>query len=163
MVLVERKEQACLLAHALRKRGISTALLLGKITKDQIRKFESNAAKKVALEYDDKKSYDYVKKYAEAKKIDVVIGTQKAEVGLSVRTLNHIVVTTPMGSNIGDRLNQIIGRVERTHGKELEKKFGKKPRPTVDILVDDRFRSFKKHKSAIKDAYGDRCFVVKRM
>ena len=162
MILVERKEQACLLTHALRKRGIKTALLIGKVDKKQIKGFQSNSAKKIAVEYDDKKSYDFVKKHAEKKEIDVVIGTQKAEVGLSVRTLNHIITTTPMGSNIGDRLNQIIGRVERTHGKDLEKKFGKKDRPTVDILVDDRFKSFGRHKKAIKDAYGDRCFIVKR-
>jgi superfamily II DNA or RNA helicase len=161
MVLVERKEQACLFASALRKKGIKTALLIGPVSKKSINQFESNSAKKVALEYDDKKAYDYVKQKAEAKEIQVIIGTQKAEVGLSVRTLNYGIVTTPMGSNVADRLNQIVGRFERTHGSELEKKFGVKPRPIVELLVDNKIKSFKRHKKAIKDFYGDRCFIVK--
>jgi len=161
MVLVERKEQACLLTAALRKKGIKTALLIGPLSKKDIKKFISKAAQKVALEYDDKKSYEYVKKYAEKKEIQVIIGTQKAEVGLSVRTLDHGIVTTPMGSNIADRLNQIIGRFERTHGKDLEKLYGVKQRPTVDILIDDRFKGFKRHRTLIKAFYGDRCFKLK--
>jgi len=161
MILVERKEQACLLTSALTKKGIKTALLIGPLSKKSIKQFKSKAAQKVALEYDDKKAYDYVKKNAEAKKIQVIIGTQKAEVGLSVRTLNFGIVTTPMGSNVKDRLNQIVGRFERTHGSDLEKKYGVKPRPVVELLIDDKIRSFKRHRKAIKDFYGDRCYKIK--
>ena len=161
MILVERKEQACLLTSALRKKGIKTALLIGPLSKKSIKQFKSKAAQKVALEYDDKKAYDYVKKNAEEKNIQVIIGTQKAEVGLSVRTLGFGIVTTPMGSNVKDRLNQIIGRFERTHGSELEEKYGVKPRPVVELLIDDKIRSFKRHRKAIKDFYGDRCYKIK--
>jgi hypothetical protein len=71
-----------------------------------------------------------------------------------------LIITTPVGSNISDRLNQMVGRVERTHG-DLEKKFGVKPKPTVDILIDTKVGKFYKHVNLIKEFYGSRCYVVR--
>ena len=66
-----------------------------------------------------------------------------------------------MGSNVADRLNQIIGRFERTHGSKLEKLFGVKKVPIVDCLIDGKFKKFKAQANNIKKFYGDRCLKLK--
>lgn len=165
LIFLERKEQAFLLAQALEKKGLTVGLLVGSVTKKNIDKFISDDAKKLALAYDHKKAYAYCKKYGEQKKLHVIIGTQKAEVGLSIRTLGHVIVTTPVGrsmADVKDRLNQMIGRVERTHDDELTKKFGVKTIPTVDILIDVDLPFADDMKDNIKKHYKGRICIAKR-
>lgn len=156
LIIVERKEQCFLLQGALEKKGVKVGVLAGAVTKDEIAKFDSNMAKHYAFNYDEKAAYEYIKKNSENKNLQVIIGTQKAEVGLSLRTMNHLIVSSLVTSNIEDRLNQIIGRIERTHGKELEKLYGVKETPTADIIMDTKFKHIKKQKDKVKSFFKGR-------
>jgi superfamily II DNA or RNA helicase len=156
MIIVERKEQCFLLQGALEKKGIRVGVLAGGVTKDDIANFKTKTAKLYASRYDEKTAYDYVKKKGESKELQVIIGTQKAEVGLSIRTLNHLIISTLATSNVEDRLNQIVGRVERTHGKELEELYGIKETPTVDIIMDTKFEHIEKQIYKVKKFFKGR-------
>lgn len=160
MILVQRKEQAFLLASALEKKDLKVGILAGAITEKDIKDFQYRGSKEIARKYNDKQAYDYVKKYGEKRQLHVIIGTQKAEVGLSLRTLNHLIITTPIG-DIENRLNQMIGRVERKHGKELEGLFGTKPVPTVDIFLDQNLSASKKMIKPVRDFYNKRVKILK--
>jgi superfamily II DNA or RNA helicase len=156
LIMVERKEQCFLLQGALLKKGIKVGVLAGAVTKDEINKFNSNMAKHYAFQYEEKTAYEFIKRNTENKNLQVIIGTQKIEAGISLRTLNHLIISSLATSNIEDRLNQIVGRVERTHGKELEAKFGVKDTPTVDLLMDSKFKHITKQKPKVKKFFNGR-------
>ena len=162
LIFVERKEQAFLLQKALVKKGITCEALVGPVTEKHIKTFASEESKEFAKNYDYKLAYDRVKTLAEQKKISVIIGTQKAEVGLSIRTIDHAIITTPVALSIlsvKDRMNQMIGRVERKYGDELEKIYGEKPIPSVDILIDE-IKGFNRMRKNIVSVYGNRVSVI---
>jgi hypothetical protein len=159
MIIVERKEQAFLLASILKDKGFKVGCLVGNVSKDDLEQFKYNKSKLLAKDYDDKKAYDFIKLNAENKKLQCIIGTQKAEVGLSIRTLNHLIISSLATSNISDRLNQIVGRVERTHG-ELEELYGVKDTPTVDIIFDSKMKHIKKNLAELKRFYTNRIIEI---
>lgn len=160
LVLVQRKEQCFLLSSALKKLGFRVGVLAGNVSKKEITKFKYQMTKDEAKTYDYKKSYEDVKRLGELRELDVIIGTQKAEVGLSIRTLNYLMVATPI-SDIENRFNQMLGRVERSHGEELEKKFGKKPIPTCEVLWDVELSLSNKMRHLIQDFYGKRVKYIR--
>jgi superfamily II DNA or RNA helicase len=167
LILVERKEQAARLFRMLS--NFKVDMLLGsvnpkKVKEDQRTKEEIRAKKKpkflpktiqdILLNYDETTAYDRIKTLANKKKLQFIIGTQKAEVGLSIRPLDHVIVTTLAGNNM-ERFNQIKGRPERTYSEKQEEFFGgKKERPTIDVIVDN-MRISQNAAEAIKDKYGD--------
>lgn len=116
----------------------------------------------IIKDYDAKTAYDRIEKVAMVKELDVIIGTQKAEVGLSIRTIDHIIVTTPAGNN-AERFKQIIGRGERTYKQKEIDYFGcEKERPTVDVIVDAGVPSSRNAKDNIKEIYGKRVKTIRR-
>jgi superfamily II DNA or RNA helicase len=161
MIFVERKEHAGILYHMLSNFRID--MLIGGVDKKKIKedKSLSPSAKKVLLNYDHVTAYDRIKSLADRKKLQIIIGTQKAEVGLSIRTLDHGIITTPVGNNL-ERFNQIIGRFERTYSADQEKYFeGPKPTPTIEVLVDNMNVS-RNASSSINDFYGDRVIKIRK-
>jgi hypothetical protein len=165
LIFVERKLQAFILAAALMKKGVRVAMLLGKIEDDQIANL-TGLSRTLAEDYEDKKAFEYLVKYGNDKsQVQVVIGTQKIEVGVSIKTLNYAIATTPIAStpmSVADRMNQMVGRIERTHGPELEEKYGVKPTPVFEALVDLRIDSMQKHSTNIKRHYGNRVTIIRR-
>jgi superfamily II DNA or RNA helicase len=156
LIFVERKSQAGILAKYLSK--FRVGMLLGPVNKKAIADDPSISKRvyDILSNYDDKTAYDVINAKAERKEIDIIIGTQKAEVGLSIRTIDHAIVTTPAGGN-QERFKQMIGRVERTYSSKQEEYFGhKKPTPTVDVIVDTRLRPSKNAALNIKETYGKR-------
>ena len=161
LIFVERKEQAGILFNMLSNFRID--MLLGSVNKKKIMEDPnlSNSVKKTLINYDDVTAYERIKTLANKKKLQIIIGTQKAEVGLSIRTIDHLIVTTPCGNNL-ERFNQIKGRAERTYSEEQEKYFGgKKPQPTIDVLVD-KMNVSRRSADSIKDKYGDDVIKIKR-
>lgn len=165
LIFVERKLQAFILAAALMKKGIRVALLLGKIDDDQIDCL-SGLARQLALDYEDKKAFEYLVKFGNDKAhVQVVIGTQKIEVGVSIRTLNYAIATTPVAGSpesVADRFNQMVGRIERTHSDEQVEKYGTKAVPVFEALVDTSVSGMQKHVTNIKRHYGNRVTIIRR-
>lgn len=152
LIFVERKVQAATLYKMLSKfRG---DMLLGKfnLTPKEIKETPSKVLE-VIQNHDDEKAYGRILKLADKKKLDYIIGTQKAEVGLSIRTIDHAVVTTPVGNNL-ERFNQMKGRPERTYSDEQEAYFGhKKAIPSIDVIVDKNDVS-RESANKIREHYG---------
>lgn len=112
--------------------------------------------------YDHKTAYDRIKKLADKKKLDFVICSKKAEVGLSIRPLDYGIVTFPAGNNL-ERFNQILGRIERTYSDEQVEYFGeKKPTPILDLIVDYKIANSKRSGEAVKEMYSDRVNTNKK-
>jgi len=159
MIFVERKEQAGILAKMLSKFRVD--MLTGSMDKKSISEVSSRGARKILENYDESTAYNRIKLLTDKKKLDIIIGTQKAEVGLSIRPLDHLIITTPAGGN-PERFKQIKGRVERTYSTEQEEYFGfKKSIPTIDVLVDYSINSSRNAADTIKELYGDRVSKVK--
>jgi superfamily II DNA or RNA helicase len=165
LIFVERKLQAFILAAALMKKGIRVAMLLGKMEEDQIDCL-SGLSRQMALDYEDKKAFEYLVKFGNDKEqVQVIIGTQKIEVGVSIRTLNYAIATTPVAGSpeaVADRFNQMVGRIERTHSDELVEKYGVKPVPVFEALVDTNVSGMQKHITNIKRHYGKRVTIIRR-
>ena len=102
--------------------------------------------------FDHEKEADRVKKLGGQKKLDLIIGTQKGDVSLSIRPIDHLHVTTPTGSNL-ERFNQQKGRPERDYDKKLEKKFGRKKTPHVYYYWDTRMSKLQESGNKIINAY----------
>jgi superfamily II DNA or RNA helicase len=115
-----------------------------------------------AREYDDKGAYKKINALAEKKDLDIIIGTQKAEVGLNIRTLDHGIVTTPAFGNT-ERGGQIKGRFERTYSEEQELFFGhKKPTPTLDLIYDTALRPSRNAISQARADYAGSIFNLRK-
>lgn len=150
IIFVERKEQAAVLAKFLSK--FRVGLLFGAVSPKEIAELDiSDKAKEILLNNDPKKSLDEVTEKCLSKDLDVVIATQKGEVGLSIETLGHGIVTTPVGNNL-ERLNQLKGRLERKHKDQRLKLFGEKPTPYLEVIADDYASSINSW-TAIKAQY----------
>lgn len=145
LILVERKYQAMYLWEKFLKAKFKVMLLVGKTSKKEINEADDwkDSWKEHMLSYDDDKAFFQIKKLGEQKKLDVIISTKKGEVGLNIKTIDHVIVTIPSGGNI-ERFNQQKGRAERDYDKYLVKKFGKKKTPTVDYLWDLKIESLRK-------------------
>jgi len=140
IIFVERKEQAGILARMLKKFKVD--MVIGPINKKVITRQDKHGkylvhkdVREILLNYDDKTAFDRVKSLAGSRLLNIVIGTSKAEVGMSIRTFDVALVSVLAGAN-HRRLEQIRGRVERTHSSEQEAKFGIKETPIVDVIVD---------------------------
>lgn len=158
IIFVERVIQAGILAKYLSKFRVE--LLLGPTNVKKIKE-NTEMLKRVPKgtldileKYDYKTAYNRVKELGSKKQLDFIIGTQKMEVGLSIRPVSYGIVTTPVGNNL-ERFNQIIGRTERTHSKEQVEEFGVKQKPIVTVLVD-KTRVSQNAKYSIESRYGDR-------
>lgn len=162
LIFVERKEQAGVLAKMLSNFRVD--MLLGGVNTAEVKRDKkmSPAVKKILLEYDDKGAYARIERLADKKKLDFVIGSQKSEVGLSIRTIDHGIVTTPMGNN-DERFQQAKGRPERTYSESQENYFGhKKAIPEIDVIVDYKMPVSKRAADKIKEKYGNAVRTIKR-
>lgn len=164
IIFVERVIQAGILAKYLSKFRVE--LLLGPTNMKKIRE-DSDMLERVPKgtldileKYDYKTAYEKVKDLGSRKELDFIIGTQKMEVGLSIRPVTFGIVTTPVGNNL-ERFNQILGRLERTHSEKQEKMFGKKSTPMMTVLVD-KTRVSQNAKYSIESKYADRIPSVRR-
>lgn len=158
IIFVERVIQAGILAKYLSK--FRVGLLLGTVNMkkieadvDLLRKVPKGVLD-ILRQYNAKTAYDMVKEAGDNRELDFVIGTQKMEVGLSIRTVSFGILTSPAGNNL-ERFNQILGRLERTHSDEQVKKFGVKLTPMLAVLVDNMIIS-RNAKNSIESKYGDR-------
>lgn len=160
IIFVERKEQAGYLMKMLS--AFKGDMLLGGVNTETTDELDcSQSVKEVLKSYDHEGAYERISKLAEKKELQFIIGTQKAEVGLSIRTIDVGIVTTPVGNNL-ERFNQIKGRVERTYSEEQEAYFGhKKPRPEL-IVLKDKVKPSREAASKIKDIYGSAVSEIRR-
>lgn len=151
LILVERKFQALYLYDLLtRKEKLKVKLLVGKTTKKELSNADDwkSSWKMVMKNYNDDEEFFAIKKLGNAKKIDVIIATQKGEVGLNIKTIDHVIVSTPTGGNL-ERLNQQKGRCERDYDKKLKRTFGNKGTPSVDYIWDIKIDKVKRKGSNI--------------
>lgn len=152
IIFVERKKQAGILAKLLSK--FRTYLLIGAVNPKELKKLDiPDKAKKILENNEPELAFDEVNELALKKELDIIIATQKGEVGLSIETLNHGIVTTPVGNNI-ERFNQLKGRIERKHKDKRLELFGEKPIPTLEVMVDDWDSSYNAW-TLIKENYKD--------
>lgn len=164
LILVERKYQALYLREQLLERKLKVKLLIGKTTKREISDADDwkKSWKDFMLnKYDADLAFQDVKKLGTDKKIDVIIATQKGDVGVSIKTIDHLIITTPTGGNL-ERFNQQKGRAERNYDKKLVKKFGKKKTPTVDYIWDLRIESLRKKGENILRNYNNVNVLTKK-
>ncbi len=134
LILTERREHALFFKFALRDHNVG--FLIGNVPNSEIAKTDwPNAWKEFMYKLDNDKEFNRVKKLGEQRKLDVIIGTQKGNVGINIRTIDHGFVTTPTGNNL-KLFNQQIGRIERDHDKELKKLFGPKSTPKLYYFWD---------------------------
>lgn len=155
LILVERKYQALYLHWKLRKLGLRVELLVGKTPAKEFEDDWKESWCEFMSSYQDDKAFFKINKLAYEKNLDVVIATaKKGDVGLSIRTLDHVIVTTPTGGNL-ERFRQQKGRVERTYKEEEVKKFGKKPKPSCDYIWDVRMESLRKKGTNIMRSFNN--------
>lgn len=158
IIFVERKEQAGILAQMLSKFRVD--LLTGPISKDDISLIPSLSIRRLLTAYDHKNAYARITKLAEFKKLDIIIGTQKAEVGLSIRSINYGLVTTPMNNH--ERLKQIKGRIERTYSDVQVQRFGGlKHTPLLEVLLDNGLGPSERAADTIETTYKKRVKIIK--
>lgn len=160
IIFVERKEQAGYLMKMLSK--FKGDMLIGSTDPKSVNSLPCpQSVKDVLNNFDHEGAFDRITRLAEHKELQFIIGTSKAEVGLSIRTLDVGIVTTPVGKNL-ERFNQIKGRLERTYSEEQEKFFGhKKERPEL-IVIKDKTKSSREAASCVREAYGELVKEIKR-
>ena len=164
IIFVERVIQAGILAKYLSKFRVE--LLLGPTNLKKIKEDEDMLCRvpkgtlDILEKYDYKTAYDRVKELGSKRQLDFIIGTQKMEVGLSIRPVTFGFVTTPVGNNL-ERFNQILGRLERTHSEKQEKEFGVKQTPTMRVMVD-KTRVSQNARYSIESKYADRILSVRK-
>jgi len=139
LVLVERKIQALHFLFALK--GYSTGLIVGNTAQKEIRGASWLPEwKQFMYDFDHNKEFKRVKKRGEQRKLDVIIGTQKANVGINIRTIDHTFITTPTAKNL-ELFNQQKGRGERDHDEAMIEQFGEKATPHTyyfwDVMHED--------------------------
>lgn len=141
LILTERRAHALWLRFALK--DCVTGMLLGKMQAKEIRLSDwPQEWKDYATNLDADAEFERVKTLGEQRKLNVVIATQKGDVGISIRTLDHLHIVTPSGADI-ERFKQQKGRIERTHG-DLEEFFGVKSQPKVYYYWDAKMDKLQK-------------------
>lgn len=144
LILVERKYQALYLRQQIKKMDLKVRLMVGNFSKAEIENADDwkSSWRKFAKNYNDDEEFYKLVELGTKKKIDVIVATQKGDVGLNIKTIDHVIIATPTGGNL-ERFNQQKGRAERDHDEKLEKIFGKKPTPTVDYIWDIKIESLR--------------------
>lgn len=119
----------------------------------------SKKAMAMVLNYEHSGAFKRIEALGLKKEIDIIIASQKGEVGLSIRTIDHGIATMPQGNN-EERFEQLKGRLERKYKKEDIDYFGhEKFVPTLD-LISDNISVCHNARDKVKNAYGRR---VKRL
>lgn len=119
LVLTERVKHALVLFQKFQKEGYRVGLLIGNQSKKDVRDSDlGEDLKEILLNYEADYEFDRITRLAAKRKLDLIISTQKGDVGLNVKTIDHGFITTPTGNNI-ERFNQQKGRVERHHEGKL--------------------------------------------
>lgn len=109
LILTERKHHALLLNSLLSQ--YRTGLLIGNATAKELREAKwPKKWKAMMADFDSDAEERRIKSLAKKKKIDVIISTQKGNVGLNILQLEDVHITTPSSVRL---LNQQKGRVER--------------------------------------------------
>lgn len=154
IIFVERKEQAgCLMKMLSNFKG---DMLIGPTASDAVNEMVCpRSVKDILLSFDHEGAYERITKLAERKELQFIIGTQKAEVGLSIRTIDVGLVTTPIGNN-PERLNQVKGRIERTYSAEQEAFFGHRKLQPELIVLKDKTKSSRNAAARISELYGSK-------
>lgn len=113
LVYTERVDHALKLYFALE--GCRRRLMIGPVSKQRLRdeKKWPKQWKDFLWDFNTSKADEKTKKLGAARKIDVIIGTQKIDVGLSIKPLEHGFITTPSATNM-ERFTQQKGRIERS-------------------------------------------------
>lgn len=151
LVLTERKAHALNLMFKLK--GYSTGLLIGKTTSKEIRESDWLPEWKEFMRgFDATKEYQRIVEKGNDRDIDVIIATQKGDVGINIRTIDHLFITTPSAVNM-ERFNQQKGRCERDYDEELEDRFGVKDQPQVYYFWDVHHGDFQKAGNSIMRKY----------
>ena len=159
LILTERKYQALYFKYALK--GYSVGLLVGETSSREIRESGwRDEWKKFMKSYDSHNAYKSVKSLGEKKKLDVIIATQKGDVGVNIRTIDHMFITTPTGTNM-ERFNQQKGRCERDYNVALEEKFGVKATPHVYYFWDVNHEKLQKAGNSVLKKYNGQILKLK--
>lgn len=157
-----RREKLCLIfterkAHALWLRDslseFRTGLMIGNTTTKEIRESDWPEKWKIFMkDFDSGVEYDRVKKLGDQRKLDVIIATQKGDVGINILPIDHGFITTPTGNN-KERFNQQKGRIERDHNEALELQFGKKSTPHMYYFWDTGIEKLQKAGNTVMKSY----------
>lgn len=127
LILTERKSH--MLDLFFRLEQFKTHLLFGKTTKKYIKKSKwPKKWKEFINDYDYDDAFTNIKSLSETRDLDCIIATQKGNVGLDIKTLDHLIITMPSGGN-PEKFRQQVGRVERKHPTKKE--------ATVDYVWDN--------------------------
>jgi superfamily II DNA or RNA helicase len=165
IIFVERVIQAGILAKYLSKFRVE--LLLGPTNIKKIRENTDMLSRvpkgtlDILEKYDYKTAYERVKELGNKKQLDFIIGTQKMEVGLSIRPVTFGILSTPAGNNL-ERFNQILGRLERTFSELQEKLFGGKKNIPIMAVMVDKTRVSQNAKYSIESKYEDRILSARK-
>ena len=150
LILTERRLHAMNLLFQLKK-DFRCGLLIGNFPHKETADWPDDW-RKFMTGFSAEKEFDRVQRLADERKIDVVVATQKGDVGLNFRTIDHVFVTTPTGAN-AERFNQQKGRGEREHSKEQIAQFGPKATPHVYYFWDTSMEKFQRAGNAIMRAF----------
>lgn len=148
IILVERVKQALNLKIILDRHFPVNLLLIGK---QNIKSYDKQYHE-ILNNFDPIEEYEKMKQHDETKTINTIIATQKGDTGFSLKTLDHLIITTPTGNNL-KRFQQQKGRVERDYDLDLISKFGNKETPEVDYLWDYKFSYLRKAGENILENY----------
>jgi superfamily II DNA or RNA helicase len=170
LILVERRAHVAILMHLLKKKGIEPRAIMANSSPKSLRLEIKNTFPKYidseVLEYfntyNADKELEVIKELAYHKQIEVVIGTQKAFVGMSIKTLDVLMCTTPTGMNT-EQFTQKVGRVERSYGNDefLLKNYGKKETPIVEYFWDYKIPQLKRSGDNLLENYNRKVSVYK--
>ena len=161
LIFVERRWQGLYLREKLLKKKLRVKLLVGKVTKKEIKEVEDwkDSWKEFMLSYSDNKEFFEIVNLGTRRELDAVIATKKGNSGLSIRTFDHGVVTYPINPQ---DFNQQKGRLERSYDDELLKIFGKKKRPSIDYMWDVKSEKLRKKGKTILNTYSNVNVLQKR-
>ena len=155
LILTERKWQVLMLRSYFERLGFKVGILVGDTSAKEIRESRwKKSWKKFMTGFDKNVEFDRVAKLGARRKLDLTICTQKGDVGLNIRTFDHVFVTTPTGANL-ERFNQQKGRVERDHDKKLEKLFGRKKTPHLYYFWDTKMEKLQEAGNKVISAYAN--------
>lgn len=153
LILVERRAHVAILAHLLHRKGIESHFIMANTSNKALQNEIKNEFPKYVCSEVIQKFRDYnadvdvekIKELAYHRKLKVIIGTQKAFVGMSIKTIDVGLIATPTGMNT-ELFTQKVGRVERSYGddKYLLETFGQKPTPIAEYIWDHRIPPLKR-------------------
>ena len=152
MVLTERVWHAKQLFDYFKSKGLVVGLVIGdqkSRKRKSIPELSDEQFESLKM-FDADSELDRIEELSSHRKIDVIIGTQKGDVGLSIETVDRLFIFTPSTPR---RFNQQKGRAERGHTKNILKRFGKKDKPWTILLYDVRMPRLKQKADLLKDHF----------